>query len=525
MKKLFALTLIPTLLATTVAHGAAVELKAGKAAAAVAQQARPAAAAEQKQFSAARYIKLPLEIREKVEGEINADKTQIQSILSLYKQEYTGPDATNIAICAAGHRAVIIEGYCIIHIIEHRFVDGTWGVIHTQDHNSTPITSVAMSLDGERVMAGSPLGTLFIMERQADKWVTSSVNLNERIGFISMNYEGDRAVISTMKQKKLHFLERQADGQWAIVHTEDFINVMRPAISGDGNHVVMQPLLGNVTYIMERQEGDRWTRTHTVIQPGITESLMINMSYDGNRIVTLTNEARTKNIVQILGRQPDNRLIVEHTEEHRDSVSPSVSINGRGNLAIITLRENKKIHYLNRQENGEWITAHTEHTQDQAFKVAASYNGNRIILITGTPDNQKVKIKKCSVWPHIIPMNATDTLYNILGLKAFTPAQYCLISELHEARKQQSNGVIILTRDQLGIFKTLPTALRMFIKHKYNLTTEAIAQVILDKRKDKKIEVKVAAHEEKKAGVPQQAPAPQPAAAATAKAAAGKSKK
>ena len=62
------------------------------------------------------------------------------------------------------------------------------------------------------------------------------------------------------------------------------------------------------------------------------------------------------------------------------------------------------------------------------------------------------------------------------------PAQYCLIRDIDAYREQDKHGVIVLTHNQLEIFKTVPRALRMFLKHKYKLTTEAFKAHILSER-------------------------------------------
>jgi hypothetical protein len=226
---------------------------------------------------------------------------------------------------------------------------------------------------------------------------------------------------------------------------------------------------------------------------------------------------------RILERGAENQYTTQHIEYHNKAVK-TIAMSDEGDR-VITGSNDGTVHILEEGTDGKWLTQHVEEygRKVRVVSINADTNDVRIELRDGT-----VHLMQRILDPKIkVAMNAARTAYNVFGL---TPEQYALLHNLHDAYQQGVRQPIVLNADQLGVFKTFPQALRMFIKHKYNLTTQAFAKIIFDRRKDKKADDKATGHEgkeEKKAGVPQQAAAPRPAAAAAvaaAKAAASKHK-
>jgi WD40 repeat protein len=532
MKKLLKITLLATLCAPGVLNAAAVELKAGKAAAAAAQQAaqeqkaavaeQKVATQEQKQFSAATYAQLPRKIHEKVEGEFNADKKHMPSSLKLYEQTHNVRfhDSQDmivlikyLSLSRDGNCVVIASNDGMVRILERQSSD-QWAIVHTESHcndfvegfASGGATAIAISDDGNWIATGSFDGHTRILKRQANgQWILAfKYRHQEEVKDVAINRDGSK-VIATSTFSKACIFERQNNNRWTASHIERHgpLNPTRVAISGDWNRIVTISLGDTIAYIIERQADGRWALVHTIIHDD--EIFSVSISNDGNRIVTGSRNHK----IRIIDRQADGQWLVAHIEHGSDSAK--ISSDG---TRVITRSWGGTVSIIERQADGRW-TADLEpyHGSNSAI----SGDGLCFVSSSGDYPYDCIRITKRAINPQIkIDLAAVQTSYNILGL---TPAQYCLINNLHTAYNFGIRKPISLSADQLGVFKTLPTALRMFIKHKYNLTTEAIAKAILDKRNGKQDDARVAAREgkeEKKAGAPQQAQGPQPAAAAVA---------
>jgi WD40 repeat protein len=263
-----------------------------------------------------------------------------------------------------------------------RYMPQTWIEFSTRDQQS--VSSVAISADGNTVVAGSHHGTAKIVQWTGSEWeeqytIVHSVSMATHslmIDSVAISaLDGNRVVTGSL-DGTAKIVQRHGS-QWAERYAIRDANAIKSvAISADGNTVVMG--LGRGANIV-KWNGSEWQKRYTIPHQNIVESVAI--SADGNTVVTGTGE--TAKIVKLYEFHWEEQYTIPHV----DSIK-SVAISANGNTVVTRLGRRAKIVKWN---GSEWEEQYSIRHEARITSVAISADGNTVV--TGSVD-ETAKIVK-----------------------------------------------------------------------------------------------------------------------------------
>lgn len=420
---------------------------------------------------------------------------------SLYRQVHqinsNSSVVGSVAMSADGNHMVVGYDDGIASILERR-ADGTWAQV-SQIRYGKKVDSVAMSADGSRIAMGSfstSLATIFELQNNGSWMGVHTIGHNERVNSVAMNDNGTRVAIGFNYDKTVRIAERQADGTWKSVHYityKDFdinsdieyedVDINSVAMSADGTYLaVILDGEDEAAPIIECRAENTWVKVHQIDQD--VRIYKIAMNATGSRIAVGYEAGR----VNIIRRQPNGEwipavLIDSGIEEDEGNSVSSLAMNREGNRLVVGYFSGAAA-LLELQPDGSWerVFQFEGGEDDEVYNISVAMSG----------DGNRVLIQSFDDTVHILERIDTRVPVDMdvvaESLKELDADQYLFVKQLYEAQQQGVRG-IALSEKQAKIFMSLPKDLRMLLKQKYNLTTEARAAQIRAKRK-KEMELK-----------------------------------
>ena len=165
--------------------------------------------------------------------------------------------------------------------------DNTWTELHTIEHD--PVTSVAISVDGNTVVMGFAWNTAMILAWDGSRWAEHVIDHDAGVNSVAISADGN-TVVTGSGDKTAKIVTRK-DNTWTDQHTIRHNDIVwSVAISADGNTVVTGSA-DKMAKIMT-WDGNTWRQQHVIHHDDSVNSVAI--SKDGALVMTGSRDKTAK---------------------------------------------------------------------------------------------------------------------------------------------------------------------------------------------------------------------------------------